>query len=40
MEKPVQIIGAYNTKFGKLEDQTLYSLYSEAAIGAIADAGN
>ncbi|MGE0930549.1 thiolase C-terminal domain-containing protein [Peijinzhouia sedimentorum] len=39
MEKPVQIIGAYNTKFGKLEDQTLYSLYAEAAIGAIDDAG-
>ena len=39
MGTSVNIIGAYNTKFGKLEDQTLYSLYAEAANGAIADAG-
>jgi acetyl-CoA C-acetyltransferase len=35
----INIIGAYNTKFGKLEDQTIYSLYEEAAKGAIQDAG-
>ncbi len=39
MRNATRIIGSYNTKFGKLEDQTLYSLYAEAANGAIADAG-
>ncbi len=35
----VSIIGAFNTKFGKLEDQTIYILFEEAAKGAIKDAG-
>ncbi len=39
MSKKIQIIGAYNTKFGNLEEQTIYSLYEEAAKGAIKDAG-
>ncbi|THD66732.1 propanoyl-CoA acyltransferase [Robertkochia marina] len=39
MNKSVFITGAYNTKFGRLEDQTLYSLFAEAAKGAIEDAG-
>jgi len=39
MTNNVNIIGAYNTKFGNLEDQTIYSLYEEAAKGAIEDAG-
>lgn len=39
MTKNVHIIGAYNTKFGNLEEQTIYSLYEEAAKGAIEDAG-
>jgi len=39
MKKNVHIIGAYNTKFGNLEEQTIYSLYEEAAKGAIKDAG-
>ena len=39
MNKTVFITGAYNTRFGKLEDETLYSLYEEAAKGAIEDAG-
>lgn len=38
MNKKVYITGAYNTKFGNLEGQTLYSLYEEAAKGAINDA--
>lgn len=33
------IIGSYNTQFGRLDDHTLYSLYEEAAKGAIADSG-
>lgn len=39
MNKNVHIIGAYNTKFGNLEEETIYSLYEEAAKGAIKDAG-
>lgn len=39
MNKNVHIIGAYNTKFGNLKDETIYSLYEEAAKGAINDAG-
>jgi len=39
MSKNVHIIGAYNTKFGNLENDTIYSLYEEAAKGAIKDAG-
>jgi acetyl-CoA C-acetyltransferase len=39
MNKNVHIIGAYNTKFGNLIDETIYSLYEEAAKGAIKDAG-
>ena len=31
MNKNVHIIGAYNTKFGNLKDETIYSLYEEAA---------
>lgn len=34
----VKITGAYHSKFGKLEDETLYSLYEQAAKGAIEDA--
>ncbi len=33
------IIGSYNTQFGKLENHTIYSLYEEAAKGALDDAG-
>ena len=39
MSKNVHIIGAYNTKFGNLKEDTIYSLYEEAAKGAIKDAG-
>jgi len=39
MNKNVHIIGAYNTKFGNLIEETIYSLYEEAAKGAIKDAG-
>ncbi|KUO65546.1 MAG: propanoyl-CoA acyltransferase [Lutibacter sp. BRH_c52] len=39
MNKNVHIIGAYNTKFGNLKDEIIYSLYEEAAKGAINDAG-
>ncbi len=39
MNKNVHIIGAYNTKFGNLKEETIYSLYQEAAKGAIKDAG-
>lgn len=39
MDTKVFITGAYNTKFGKLDDHTLYTLYEEAAKGAIEDAG-
>lgn len=39
MNKNVHIIGAYNTKFGNLKEETIYSLYEEAAKGAINDAG-
>lgn len=35
----VNITGAYNTRFGKLEDESLYSLYEKAAAGALEDAG-
>lgn len=39
MNKNVHIIGAYNTKFGNLKEETIYSLFEEAAKGAIIDAG-
>lgn len=39
MSKTVYIRGAYNTRFGRLEDQTLYSLYAEALKGTLEDAG-
>lgn len=39
MSTKVYVRGAYNTKFGKLDDQTIYSLYEEAALGTIKDAG-
>lgn len=39
MSENVHIIGAYNTKFGRLENESIYSLYEEAAKGAIKDAG-
>jgi acetyl-CoA C-acetyltransferase len=35
----IYITGAHNTRFGRLEEHTLYTLYEEAAKGAIADAG-
>ncbi|WP_445955668.1 thiolase C-terminal domain-containing protein [Yeosuana sp.] len=38
MNKNIHIIGAYNTKFGNLKEETIYSLYEAAANGAIADA--
>lgn len=34
----VNIIGAYNSRFGKLEEETLYSLYENAVKGALQDA--
>ena len=39
MSNNVHIIGAYNTKFGNLKDETIYSLYEKAAKGAVHDAG-
>jgi len=39
MNNNTHIIGAYNTKFGVLKEETIYSLYAEAAKGAINDAG-
>jgi acetyl-CoA C-acetyltransferase len=38
MDLNVNIIGAYHSSFGKLEDETLYSLYEKAAKGALEDA--
>ncbi len=38
MDKNINITGAYHSRFGKLEDETLYSLYEKAALGAINDA--
>lgn len=35
----VNIIGAYHSRFGKLEGETLYSLYEKAIKGALEDAG-
>ncbi|WNB18437.1 thiolase C-terminal domain-containing protein [Marivirga arenosa] len=34
----VNIVGAYHSQFGKLEDDTLYSLYEKAALGVLKDA--
>ncbi|UII31138.1 propanoyl-CoA acyltransferase [Fulvivirga ulvae] len=34
----VNIIGAYNSRFGKLEEESLYSLYQKAIAGALEDA--
>ncbi|SMG51629.1 acetyl-CoA C-acetyltransferase [Marivirga sericea] len=39
MDLGVNITGAYHSSFGKLEGETLYSLYEKAAIGALQDAG-
>ena len=39
MSNNVHIIGANNTKFGNLKDETIYSLYEKAAKGAVHDAG-
>jgi acetyl-CoA C-acetyltransferase len=38
MNLGVNIIGAYHSPFGKLADETLYSLYEKAAKGALTDA--
>ncbi|GAB3335587.1 acetyl-CoA acetyltransferase [Marivirga atlantica] len=38
MDLGVNIIGAYHSAFGKLEQETLYSLYEQAAKGALEDA--
>jgi acetyl-CoA C-acetyltransferase len=38
MNLEVNITGAYHSTFGKLENETLYSLYEKAAKGAIQDA--
>jgi len=38
MNLEVNISGAYHSKFGKLEDETLYTLYEQAAKGALQDA--
>ena len=35
----VDIVGAYHTKFGRLEDDTLYSLYAKATHETLKDAG-
>ena len=35
----VSILGTYNSKFGKLEDKTIYDLIVEAGKGAIKDSG-
>ncbi|MBK6263682.1 propanoyl-CoA acyltransferase [Marivirga sp. S37H4] len=37
MDLGVNIIGAYHSSFGRLENETLYSLYEKAAKGAIED---
>lgn len=34
----VNIVGAYHSSFGKLENETLYSLFEKAATGVITDA--
>lgn len=39
MDLGVNIVGAYHSSFGKLESETLYTLYEKAAMGAIKDAG-
>ncbi|MBL6448846.1 propanoyl-CoA acyltransferase [Fulvivirga sp. 29W222] len=36
--RAVNIIGAYNSTFGKLEEESLYSLYEKAIKGALEDA--
>jgi len=38
MDLGVNISGAYHSTFGKLEEETLYSLYEKAAKGALLDA--
>ncbi|MGJ3235246.1 thiolase C-terminal domain-containing protein [Marivirga sp.] len=38
MDLGVNIIGAYHSSFGKLESETLYTLYEKAAKGALQDA--
>jgi acetyl-CoA C-acetyltransferase len=38
MDLGVNIIGAYHSSFGKLEGETLYTLYKKAAKGALQDA--
>jgi acetyl-CoA C-acetyltransferase len=38
MDLGVNIIGAYHSSFGKLEGETLYTLYEKAAKGALQDA--
>lgn len=38
MDLGVKITGAYHSQFGRLEDETLYSLYEKAAKGALEDA--
>lgn len=38
MDLGVNIAGAYHSTFGKLESETLYSLYEKAAKGALQDA--
>ena len=39
MNAIVKITGAYHSEFGRLANETLYSLYEKAAKGAIKDAG-
>ncbi|MEO1053292.1 MAG: beta-ketoacyl synthase N-terminal-like domain-containing protein [Bacteroidota bacterium] len=39
MSTGVNIVGAYNSKFGKLEEDNLYTLYEKAAKGALDNAG-
>lgn len=38
MDLGVNIVGAYNSQFGRLEEESLYSLYEKAAKGALEDA--
>lgn len=38
MNKKIVISGAYHSKFGRLEDDSLYSLYENALKGALSDA--
>ncbi|WP_375579753.1 beta-ketoacyl synthase N-terminal-like domain-containing protein [Marivirga tractuosa] len=38
MDLGVNIIGAYHSSFGKLEGETLYTLYEKAVKGALQDA--